>query len=88
MLAWVKSFQMYSRARIDEEKIKPEQMPHVTRQTSKTGMAKGFKDEWIPISPGKSQRSLKGEHKRRAETPMMVEHDPQKVHELQAKIAG
>ena len=90
----VKSFQMCSGARIDaahQDKIKSEQMPHVPRQTSKTGVAKGSEDEWIPInSPGKSQGYLKGEHKRRAEkteTSMMVEHDPQKVHELQAKIA-
>jgi hypothetical protein len=96
--AWVKSFQMYSLARIEaahQETIKGSQMPLPPQRASKmTSPMQSSQSEWITVGDmepkPKSQGPMKSENKRPIEvtkTSMMVEHESQKMQELQTKIA-
>ena len=94
--AWVKSFQMYSLARIEaahQETIKGSQMPP-QRASKMTSPMQSSQSEWITVGDmepkPKSHGPMKSENKRPIEvtkTCMMVEHESQKVQELQTKIA-
>ena len=95
--AWLRNFQMYSRARLEitNKMLQQErQMPVIPKKTTdRASSTKVTEDDWIPIQPtppAKGMISRVGEHKRGLETEkteMQIEQDPHKIMALQTQIA-